>query len=405
MANKRVRLVRTAKTEKGWRRCPVVFGKNGRLKVNAVMVDGHEEVHTEGEYQINYYSGGRQIWKPVGTDPAEALAALDRQQNILEAKAKGVEVVEPKSRLTVGAAIQLWEERLEKLVAGGNRKQATFDDHKLALRDFQAVCKKTYLDDINADDILSFNAYVKGRANELTGRKGLSSTTVFNRCMRIITFLKFHGIRNILPTNQWPKVVQQSPEAYEEDELKKFFKQCTPEQGLVYETFLKTGMREEELKFLHWDDMDLKRHALDVKAKPEYEFTTKTWEERTITLPNDLVEKLKAWKEKRGKGPLVFPTSGNRANHKLLQSLKRIVKRAGLNCGNCSTCKERQECERWYLHKFRATYATMLLRAGFEIVDVQHALGHKDIASTMRYLALAGHEKMKPRMDGVKFGD
>jgi integrase len=40
----------------------------------------------------------------------------------------------------------------------------------------------------------------------------------------------------------------------------------------------------------------------------------------------------------------------------------------------------------WFLHKFRATFGTNLLRKGFDIKTVQELLGHKDIQSTMSYL-------------------
>ena len=48
----------------------------------------------------------------------------------------------------------------------------------------------------------------------------------------------------------------------------------------------------------------------------------------------------------------------------------------------------------WYLHKFRATYATTCLRRGADVKMVQGWLGHsgKDFSSTSRYLAAAERE-------------
>ena len=40
----------------------------------------------------------------------------------------------------------------------------------------------------------------------------------------------------------------------------------------------------------------------------------------------------------------------------------------------------------YFLHKFRATFATWHLWAGVDIRTVQAWLGHEDLASTMRYL-------------------
>jgi integrase len=57
-----------------------------------------------------------------------------------------------------------------------------------------------------------------------------------------------------------------------------------------------------------------------------------------------------------------------------LHRLKACARRAGLDEGE------------FYLHKFRATYATRALQSGVDIRTVQDWLGHKDIESTMRYL-------------------
>jgi site-specific recombinase XerD len=40
----------------------------------------------------------------------------------------------------------------------------------------------------------------------------------------------------------------------------------------------------------------------------------------------------------------------------------------------------------WWLHKFRATFATMHLWDGVDLRTVMNWMGHKNIASTMRYL-------------------
>lgn len=43
MANRTVTLIRICKTEKGWRRYPVAFGKNGRIRPGWVMVGEEPE--------------------------------------------------------------------------------------------------------------------------------------------------------------------------------------------------------------------------------------------------------------------------------------------------------------------------------------------------------------------------
>ena len=133
-------------------------------------------------------------------------------------------------------------------------------------------------------------------------------------------------------------------------------------------------------------------------AKPEFDFTTKTKEERRVELPDDLIARLKE-AQKTAKHRLVFPTgNGGPLGNSLLVACKRIGKRAGLNCGKCPTCVSKGECEHIYLHRFRATCGTRMLQRGVPVTDVQEHLGHNDLASTMRYL---GNLKKKARRQMV----
>jgi integrase len=61
----------------------------------------------------------------------------------------------------------------------------------------------------------------------------------------------------------------------------------------------------------------------------------------------------------------------------MLDRCKEIAKRAGL------------DPEKVDLKTFRSTYATRMLRAGFDVRTVQHWMGHKSLETTMRYLVPA----------------
>jgi integrase/recombinase XerD len=71
--------------------------------------------------------------------------------------------------------------------------------------------------------------------------------------------------------------------------------------------------------------------------------------------------------------------------------VKRVARRAKLNCGLCETkhgnrCSEGPYCSNFFLHKFRHTFATEHLRHGVDIRTLQSWMGHRDIKSTMVYL-------------------
>jgi integrase len=64
---------------------------------------------------------------------------------------------------------------------------------------------------------------------------------------------------------------------------------------------------------------------------------------------------------------------------------------------DCVEIAERAKVQDAHPHKFRATFATRNLQKGVDLKTVQALLGHKDIESTMRYLAKADSKKMRGR--------
>jgi integrase/recombinase XerC len=160
-------------------------------------------------------------------------------------------------------------------------------------------------------------------------------------------------------------------DTYEEEELEQFFQACTLEEKAVFKTFYFTGLREQELAHLHWTDINLKKGVLSITAKPEQGFVPKNWEEREIPLHKELRELLNELPERNH---LVFPSFRGNPNGHLLRRLNRVVERAELP-------------GRWYLHKFRKTFATRALEKGADIRTVQALLGHKNITTTARYLS------------------
>src|ERR1700675_4470008 len=92
--------------------------------------------------------------------------------------------------------------------------------------------------------------------------------------------------------------------------------------------------------------------------------------------PPELIEELRKHTH-RPNCQFVFPSpTGNREQH-TLDHCKSIAKRAKL------------DSTKFDLKTFRSTYATGMLRRGFDVRTVQHWMGHKSLETTMRYLAPA----------------
>src|SRR5947209_4384434 len=85
-----------------WLFCPVVRGKNDRIKPNTVLVgkgEGQErtleeQYHSEGRYYIDYREGGKRCRRAAGKDATEADDLRRRQELILAAKGNGVRVLD-----------------------------------------------------------------------------------------------------------------------------------------------------------------------------------------------------------------------------------------------------------------------------------------------------------------------
>jgi integrase len=90
----------------------------------------------------------------------------------------------------------------------------------------------------------------------------------------------------------------------------------------------------------------------------------------------------------------LFPNALGRPNGHFLRVLKKLAKRAGLNCGECVTkkglsCQEHPVCDKWELHKFRRTFATIHHESGVSARTLQAWIGHSSLETTLAYLQIA----------------
>jgi integrase len=221
----------------------------------------------------------------------------------------------------------------------------------------------------------------------------------------VVQLLKANAITGLLRRGDWPRYVERVPQAYSPEQLQCFFAACDEANMLLFQFLLGSGFREKEVQFLTWRDIGLEEQVARVAAKPACGFFPKTWEERAVLIPTDLVRNLRMRRSKADSDcPWVFPTSTGSVGYHFLERCKRIAWKAGLNCRQCrgkNDCRTGPYCNTWFLHKFRATYATNQLRAGTDIRTLQVWMGHKDLASTMRYLQAGQGKEQQERVDAA----
>lgn len=395
MANRNVTLVRLCKTEKGWRRYPAVIGKNGRVKPGFVRVGAKEKEFKEGRYQLRSYEGSRMVYAEAGEHAGDASAARDQAINLLAAKdsatVAGVKIEETPGRRNL-------RRELNRFVAATEDRGSAVAAkvYRTASDEFLLVAGKTFAEDLTPDDL--------SRHLRALRKRGLGDRTIANRHRGVLAFLRYLKLDTKALAPYTPRYEQRLPEVYGEEELRAFFDSLSGDPlKVVYEILLMTGLREQEAVYLAWTSVDLDRGILRVRSNPEYGFKVKDKEQRDLPIPEDLLNELKEYRAAHKKRKLVTGTASDSPNRKLLLSLKRRVRQAGLNCGACEACLERKECERWFLHKFRATFITKLLQSGMDLRTVMKLSGHSDLESVMRYLSPAADEAIKKHVSNVKW--
>jgi integrase/recombinase XerD len=378
--NRQCNLTKRIQTSKGPRYCPVALSANGRIRPDVVVVGDREERHTEGAYYLSWYEGKRLIRLSVGKDAQDAAARRQRKEAELNALNNGVSVLPENGdgHRSIATAVAAFLDETEL-----TKKPKTLAAYTTALNYFTESCPKLYLQDIERTDLLKFCAFLREKRKQ-------APRSVYNKFENVMTFLKANGIRGLVGKNDWPRYTEEEPEMYEKTELDKLFKACDAEERLWYEFFLMTGMREQEVMYTYWSDMNLSAATVRVSHKPDRGWTPKAYKEREIPIPARLVKVLKAWKAKSDKTcSLVFPTAGCNPKLDFLDCLKAVAERAKLDQDN------------FWLHKFRATFATRCLWAGVDLRTVQQWLGHSDMESTMRYLKPSRSQQVREKVNEI----
>ena len=279
------------------------------------------------------------------------------------------------------------------------REPKTYEEYRNVLHRFRDTSKKEFVRDVERKDCLEFMRHLYSIGNE--------ARTVYNRIGIVQQWLKLNGITGLLHGRDKPSFVTNMREMYQPEDLEALFKACDAEEKIRYLFFLLTGERDKEVRYTAWSDIDFHRKCVRVTAKKQLGFKPKDKEEREIPVPAALLDALREYKARHtgfNRHDLVFPTSEGKPDRKLENKLKRIACRAGLNCGRCvskfgNKCSEGPYCGKWFLHKFRHTFATTSLEEGVSIRTLQEWLGHSDLASTMVYLKYVGRQGVHEIID------
>lgn len=282
------------------------------------------------------------------------------------------------------------------------RTQGTVKTYKYNFNEFAGwVGSKSMPLDVS---IMNDSKVLKAFMYHLFDRK-LDKQTIRQRMLSLKSFCKYLIREDILQRNPFdhfdiPKKEKSLPKPLSDehrDRLLTFTKRRYEisknirdlQAVVMVELGLKAGFRKGAMRNMLWEKTDLKNGFVRVIDKGQ--------KEKCYVLPPSVVQWLKLLKLARGRDwghVLLSPKSKTPISKTSLHDeFKRYVKLAGLNVTEIN------------LHRLRHTYGTNLFEGGIDIRDVQEAMGHADIGSTLGYVEVSKtnlREKIKRVFSNAK---
>lgn len=324
--HKQVNLVQYRRLDGRWQFVPVVR-KKGKPDPRLILVHGEPTSSKGGHFYLAWREDGKLKRKTVGSSPREALNAWHLKLGILAGAVESEPEPETAENKTIDAAIS---EYLRDVQA--TKSAATYRAYKCDLAWFREHCGKHLVSRLDRSDVMVLFA---------AGREGdLNQKTTNKRVVVMLQAMRGAGAEITLRKGDWPKTADKQIEVYTPDELQKFLATCADDERLLFQAFLLTGFRSEEVATLSWPDIYHSAGKISVSAKPQWDFTPKSYEIRSVEVPSALLATLKS-RPKKSNSLLVFPApkhptrpdyGGDGVDAHMLEACKGIAFRAGLNC-------------------------------------------------------------------------
>ena len=177
MANRTASIWLCCKTEKGWRYCRPLVGRNRKIRPGWALVKSVEQHFPEAFYYIYYSENGKRIWKKISQNPQEAVRAAEFQESYMRALSAGVPIKAEATPVMVSYTLEqfLEEYKLTNRIESYNLMRQT-------LLEFNAWCRKNIVNRITRVDLLKYRAWLI--------EKGLSERTAGNKMLRVNQYIR-----------------------------------------------------------------------------------------------------------------------------------------------------------------------------------------------------------------------
>lgn len=267
--------------------------------------------------------------------------------------------------------------------------------------------KKIKLIDLRPRDIQDFINYLY--------KQKLKGSTIAHYTSNMNTALKEAVIAELIPSNPMDRIESVKkevyiPEFYTDDELIELIEVIKTQKlelpltlGIIY------GLRREEILGLTWNAIDFKNKSITIRktvGRGKYDGVTQFLIKdipknkssyRTLPMFDFIADLLKKYKEKYKLNEKIFGNTyiTDYKDFICLMDNGELVKPDYVDRTFSKILKE-NEFRHIRLHDLRHSCATLLLRNGVPLPEIQKWLGHSNIITTQRYSHLDQNDKSIP---------
>src|SRR5947209_4211011 len=353
---------------------------------NRVRVERGIYLLPNGKYAICARRTGRLWYRTVGSDLA--LARSERAVLVASIEA-GREPVSPRLRFETIAGC--WLARFEAKVAAGERRERTLESHRYYLKHHllpalagRRMCALT------VDDVATLLDELRAKRCSAKTSAGALATL-----HSIVCYARRHSWIAVDPVerlerDERPRPARRRQRVLGREEIERLLRACSPRDRLMIATALYTGLRISELLGLTWEDVDLDRGVIHVRAQlsrahrdaPPRRVPTKTQASvRDLPLVSQLADLLANHRRRTpfAAGPdWVFVTAnGTPHGHRNVtrRGLQRAARIAGIDDGSGPALR---------YHDLRHTFAShLILGLGLDVAQTSRILGHASATITL----------------------
>ncbi len=244
----------------------------------------------------------------------------------------------------------------------------------IMLKHFKSFFGNRLLSDIGAADVEAYKIYRCAAVKKSTVNREL---TLLKRLFNLASVWDLNPGKNPLSKVRFFREDNVRLRTLSLDEENRLISNAAPYLQDLIIFALHTGMRIGEIFGLCWDDLDLAKGIISVRAQ-------KTGKTRQIPINDETERVLEYWRLGRRNEYVFYNPDTGKPFRDLKAGFKLACKKAGIT--NVT----------W--HTLRHTFASRLVNRGVDIVTVQELLGHSTVTMTMRY----AHTNIASKLAAVK---